>query len=110
MGVRKHNCPACGRSDGHGTGLPNWYSVCGTMVHVMVFSTNKVESNIGKARYNNRKIPRSCERGDCARDLETFSREAHTEVVHVDNCGKSFVKDRWKPGHEQGVGRMGHGR
>ena len=28
--------PACERSDGHGTGLRNWYSVRGTMVHVMV--------------------------------------------------------------------------
>ena len=48
MGVRKHNYPACRRSDGQGTGLIDWYSVCGTMVHVVVFSTYKVEWNIGK--------------------------------------------------------------
>ena len=33
-----------------GMGLQNWYPVCGTLVHVMVFSANKVKSNIGKTR------------------------------------------------------------
>ena len=48
VGVRNHSCPACGRSDGHGTGLQNRYSLCGTMVHVKVFSTYTIESSIGK--------------------------------------------------------------
>ena len=54
VGIRKHNYPER-RSDGHGTGLRDWYSVCGTVVHVVVFSTNQVEWNIGKTRCKNQK-------------------------------------------------------
>ena len=38
-------------TDGNGTGLRNLCSVCGTMVHVVVFSTYKVEWNLGKTRF-----------------------------------------------------------
>ena len=43
--VRKLNCPACGRSDGHGTGSENRYSVCGTVVDVVHPRTTGRERN-----------------------------------------------------------------
>ena len=54
VGARKHNCPACGRNDGHGNEQRNWYSVCVAMVHVVVFKTNIVEWNIGNTRDESR--------------------------------------------------------
>ena len=80
------------------------------MVHVMGLGANKCESNIEKTSYKNRNLSRNCEQGDRARDLETFWRCAHAEILHVDHCGWDFVQDsKYKLGHEQGVGRMGDG-
>ena len=45
-GCQKAQNPAGRRSDGHGIELQNRYSVCGTMVHVVVFSTHEIERNI----------------------------------------------------------------
>ena len=69
---------------GRGLDYKNLYSVCGTMVHVMVLGANKAESNIGKTRYKNRKVPH--------------------------NRGWGFAQDKQKLGREQGVGRMEDGR
>ena len=91
-GCQKHNYPACGRGDGHRTGLQNRYSACGAMVH------DTVKSNMGTTRYN---IAKYHEAVNCA----------HTDVVHVDNRGWGFVQDtKEKLGHEQEVGLMGDGR
>ena len=109
VGVRKYYCPACGRSDGHGIGVRNWYSVCGTMVYVVV-STNNVESNFGNTRDESRKVPRSCEHGDCVRDLEILWMGAHTEVVHVDNRSWGFCARQiqsWDMNKDLGGWEMG---
>ena len=112
VGVRKHKCPACGRSDGHGTGLRDWYSVCGTVVHVMVFSTNKFESNMGKTRYKNRKVKRSRQHGNYVR--YAISRPLGGEYRGLacwHQWPRSYTKHteigertrRWKDGRWEGV-------
>ena len=80
-------------------------------VHAAVLRANTFKSNVGKPRNKNRKEPRSCEHGDCVRDLESFWRCAHTKVVQVDNGGWVLVQDtEWELGHEQEYGRMGDAR
>ena len=74
------------------------------MVHVMVFSVNEVK--LEKTRDQNRKAPRSCEHGDCVRDLETLWRGAHTEIVHVHNSDQDLTQNTQKMGSEQRDGRM----
>ena len=44
----------------------------------------RFQSNIGRRRNSNRKIPRGRECGDCTRHLYAFWRLAHTANVHVD--------------------------
>ena len=91
VGFRKHNYPARRRrSDGQGFGLRKLCPMRGAMVHAVALRANAVKSNIGKPRNKHREVPRSCEHGDCARDLWVLLRCAHTEVVHVDNRGCGF--------------------
>ena len=66
----------------------------------MVFSTYKVESNIGKTRYMNQKVPRSSQHGDYVRDSETIWREVHTEVLHVGISGQGLAQTPQKVGRE----------
>ena len=43
--------PACWRGERHGIELRDWFSLCGTMEDVVVFSTYEVEWDIGKTRF-----------------------------------------------------------
>ena len=54
--VRKHNYPECARCDGYRTGLRDWYSARGMLVHAVIFCIDNVESNIDKIRDANRKV------------------------------------------------------
>ena len=77
------------------------------MVHVMVFRTNMVESNIGKQDIKiKKKVPRSCQHGDYVRDSETIWRGAHTKVLHVGISGQDLTHNTQKVASEQGDGKM----
>ena len=52
-------------------------------MHVVVFSTNEVKSNMGETRDEHRQVPRNSKHGDRVCHLETVWRRAHTEVLHV---------------------------
>ena len=63
------------------------------MVHVMVFSTYKVEVNIEKTRFKNQKNHEAVNMANYGRKFETILEGAHTQIVHVGISGKrSYTK------------------
>ena len=83
--------------------------MCGTMVHVMVFSTNKVKSNIGK---NNGKIATYHETVNMA-IAYAISRPfvgQHTPRSCMLASVATILHETQKVRSEQGDGRMGDGR
>ena len=75
------------------------------MEPTLVFCTCEIESNLG-TRFENQKVPRSCQHGDDGRDFATIWRRTHTEFVHVDISGKGHTQDTQKVGSEQRDGMM----
>ena len=61
---------------------------------------------IGKPRYKNQKVPRSCQHSDYGRNFETIWRRAHTKILHVGIGGNGPTQNTQKVGSEQRDGRM----
>ena len=96
VGVKKHNFPACGRScDRHGIVQRNWYSVCGTMVRVVVSTPTTSNRTLGKQD----ECRNSTTRPFGKKDTPKFCMLASMATVHAQNTKKV--------GSEQGDGRMG---
>ena len=76
------------------------------MVHVMVFSTYKVELNIGKTRFKNQKNHEAVNMAITDAGSRPCWRGAHTQIVHVGISVKGPTQNTQKAGSEQGDGRM----